>query len=331
MSDRIDRTERLLNLVIALMAAPLALSRAQIQQQIPGYSASASPAAFERMFERDKDELRSMGIPVETVTDVNGEVMGYRIPQDSYRLADVDLTLAERAAVAVAAQVWGQAVMAPLAGTALRKLESAGEDAAAWAPAGLRGSIELTTSDAALLPLMSAFRQSRVVTFGYRTPSDPAPRDRVVSPWGLKSVNGAWLLIGHDHDRAAVRTFRLSRITGPVTLDATQVMVPAPAGFDLTAAGRPDVDEAALVEARIRVAPGRGAALRRLAAREAGNPDPWTADVIAVTAPSLEMLASLVCASGPDAVAIEPPELVALVQSGLTAVVAAAAAPGGSS
>ena len=69
---------------------------------------------FERMFERDKDELRSMGIPVETVLDVNGEVRGYRIPQESYALAEVDLTFAERAAVAVAAQVWGQAFEAPL-------------------------------------------------------------------------------------------------------------------------------------------------------------------------------------------------------------------------
>ncbi len=116
MSERIERTERLLNLVIALMASESAVSRADIHRQIPGYAQAASPAAFERMFERDKDELRSMGIPVETVLDVNGEVRGYRIPQDRYALAELDLTVAERAAVAVAAQVWGQASVGPVAG-----------------------------------------------------------------------------------------------------------------------------------------------------------------------------------------------------------------------
>ncbi len=174
MSERIERTERLLNLVIALMASESAVSRADIHRSIPGYAEAASPAAFERMFERDKDELRSMGIPVETVLDVNGEVRGYRIPQDSYALAEVDLTVAERAAVAVAAQVWGQASVGPVAGTALRKLESV--DDTEWAPAGLRGTVQLTAADGALLPLMSAVRQHRAVTFPYRTPADDSRR-----------------------------------------------------------------------------------------------------------------------------------------------------------
>lgn len=317
MTDRIDRTERLLNLVICLMAAPMAVSRAQIQQQIPGYAESASPAAFERMFERDKDELRSMGIPVETVTDANGEVIGYRIPQDRYRLEQLDLTLAERAAVAVAAQVWGQAVMAPLAGTALRKLESTSADAAVWSPASLRGSIELTTSDAALLPIMSAIRQERVVSFPYRTPAQIDAQQRTVSPWGLRSVRGAWMLIGHDHDRDAVRTFRLSRITGPVAILATERVVAPPAGFAAGALGDVDAGPESGVTATVRVAPGRAASLRRLAADT--QSDAWTATELRVVGSSLDMLASLICACGPDAIALAPVELVDLVCAGLDA------------
>ena len=76
MTGRIDRTERLLNLVICLMAAPVPVPRATIERDIPGYGDAASASAFERMFERDKDELRSMGIPVETVSDASGEVLG---------------------------------------------------------------------------------------------------------------------------------------------------------------------------------------------------------------------------------------------------------------
>ena len=124
MAERTERTERLLNLVICLMASPAAVPRLDIRRRVTGYADAPTETAFERMFERDKDELRSMGIPVETVHRLDGEVLGYRIPQERYALQPIDLTVGERAAIAVAAQVWSQAVVAPVAGTALRKLES---------------------------------------------------------------------------------------------------------------------------------------------------------------------------------------------------------------
>lgn len=318
MSERIERTERLLNLVIALMASESAVSRADIHRHIPGYAQAASPAAFERMFERDKDELRSMGIPVETVLDVNGEVRGYRIPQDSYALAEIELTVAERAAIAVAAQVWGQASVGPVAGTALRKLESA--DDTEWAPAGLRGTVQLTAADGALLPLMSAVRQHRVVTFPYRTPADDAPGTRTVTPWGLRSTRGNWFLVAHDHDRSAERTFRLSRIVGTVTVVATAQAVRPPEGFDVGAyVIGPGGDEQVLT--RIRAVPGRAASLRALAVAAEGT-DAWTTEEFTVSTGSLDQLASLACAAGPDATVVGPPEAVAAVRAALEAVLA---------
>ncbi len=316
MSERIERTERLLNLVIALMASEFAVSRADIHRSIPGYAEAASPAAFERMFERDKDELRSMGIPVETVVDVNGEVRGYRIPQDSYALSGVDLTVAERAAVAVAAQVWGQASVGPVAGTALRKLESV--DDTEWTPAGLRGTVQLTAADGALLPLMSAVRQHRAVTFPYRAPSDDAPGTRTVTPWGLRSTRGNWFLVGHDHDRDAERTFRLSRIVGTVTLVAAVEAVRPPDGFDVGAyVIGPGGDEQVLT--RVRARPGRAASLRRLAVQGEGT-DPWTDPEFTVSTGSLDQLVSLVCAAGPDATVVDPPDTVSAVRTALSAV-----------
>jgi proteasome accessory factor B len=316
MSERIERTERLLNLVIALMASESAVSRSDIHRGIPGYAEAASPAAFERMFERDKDELRSMGIPVETVVDVNGEVRGYRIPQDSYALAGVDLTVAERAAVAVAAQVWGQASVGPVAGTALRKLESV--DDTEWTPAGLRGTVQLTAADGALLPLMSAVRQHRAVTFPYRTPSDDTPGTRTVTPWGLRSTRGNWFLVGHDHDRAAERTFRLSRIVGTVTVIAAVEAVRPPEGFDVGVyVIGPEGDEQVLT--RVRALPGRAASLRRRAVEGAGT-DPWTDPEFTVSTGSLDQLVSLVCAAGPDATVVDPPDTVSAVRTALAAV-----------
>ena len=304
MSGRIDRTERLLNLVICLMAAPAPVSRADIRRQIPGYSDAASGAAFERMFERDKDELRSMGIPVETVLDpATAEVRGYRINREHYELPAVDLTLEERAAVAVAAQVWGQAAVGPVAGVALRKLESA--DDRAWVPSDIRGSVQLTSRDAALLPLMSALRLDRVVSFPYRTPADDEPRRRTVSPWGLRSAGGSWFLVGYDHDRDAQRTFRLSRITGTVNVTTQPRDVTAPEDFDIGQAD-PGAGEGEVL-CTVRVTPSRASGLRR---RAVGTDDPWSADVLTVQGSSWDELARLVCAAGPEATVLEPIALI---------------------
>lgn len=316
MADRIDRTERLLNLVICLMATSNAVPRSDIRDRIPGYSDAPTDTAFERMFERDKDELRSMGIPVDTVTDVNGEVLGYRIVEESYALQPIEFTIEERAAVAVAAQVWGRATVAPVAGTALRKLESLDADASAWEPSDLRGPVQLTASDAALLPLMSAIRHDRVVLFDYRTPQSDDSARRTVSPWGLRSTSGRWFLVGYDHDREAQRTFRLSRIDGVVTVTARPREHSAPADFDIDAdSGDGFSDE--VIEATIRLTPHRGAALRRIAIPT--DQDVYSAQSVKVSARSLDELVALVCATGADAVVLEPPEVVSAVVAALTA------------
>ncbi len=315
MTDRVDRTERLLNLVICLMATSIAVPRSDIRERIPGYSDAATDTAFERMFERDKDELRSMGIPVETVTDVSGEVLGYRIVEDAYALQPLEFTIEERAAVAVAAQVWGRATIAPVAGTALRKLESLDADASEWEPSDLRGPVALTASDAALLPLMSAIRHDRVVTFDYRTPSSEDAQRRTVSPWGLRSTSGRWFLVGHDHDRDAQRTYRLSRIEGVVTVTARAREHPAPADFDIDSDASDGFPDGA-VEATLRITPHRGAALRRLAVPS--DQDLFTSSTLTVSARSLDELVSLVCASGADAVVLDPPEVVTAVVAALS-------------
>lgn len=305
MSDRVDRAERLLNLVFALMSTSRAIPRVAIREQVPGYGGAASDAAFERMFERDKDELRSMGIPVETVTDETGEVLGYRIGRDTYAMPPMDLTLEERSAIAVAAQIWGHAQVAPVAGTAVRKLQSVSVDASSWTPTDLRGDVRLTTSDAALLPLMSALRAGVVVTFEYRSPAEDVSRRRTVSPWRLTTREGHWMLHGHDHDRDDLRTFRVSRIVGTVTVTARPRVDP---GADDTRSVDPD---RAACRARVRAEPGFGAALRRAAVPDGSG---WSVDEFEVEVPSLEALASLVCGAAGRVSVVSPPEAVTAVE-----------------
>jgi proteasome accessory factor B len=227
-------------------------------------------------------------------------------------MEDLRLTLRERAAVAVAAQVWGQASAGPLASTALRKLESTPGTADTWAPADLRGTVALTSSDAALLPLMSAIRLERDVVFPYRTPSSDAPQTRTVSPWALRSSQGRWLLVGHDADRGALRTFRVSRITGPVTVTARERSMAPTIDFDPASVTQGDEPPAV---ARVRAERGRAVSVRQHAVH--GSPGDEDLQVQAATR---EALVSILCGGGADVVVLDPPEIVEAVREALAAV-----------
>ncbi|MFD0889930.1 helix-turn-helix transcriptional regulator, partial [Streptosporangium algeriense] len=108
------KTERLLNLVICLLATRRPLSAEHIRQAVPGYDA-ANDEAFQRMFERDKNELREIGIPIEVQKDPWEEDPGYRIVRESYELPEITLEPDEAAVVGLAAQVWQRASLAEAA------------------------------------------------------------------------------------------------------------------------------------------------------------------------------------------------------------------------
>lgn len=306
MPEAVTRTERLLNLVLCLMAAEQPVSREQIEQQVRGYDQGAGEAAVERMFERDKDELRSMGLPIETIESAGG--IGYRIVPARYALPDIDLTDAERTAVALAAQVWARGAVDGLPANAVRKLESVATDG--WTSAEPSPPATLTGDDAALAPLIRAVTEGVVIRFPYRAPDQTADTRRTMTPWGLHSSDGRWFLVGWDHDREAARTFRVSRITGGVTTARGLPPHGAPEGFDV-AAGTTDGHEYPPVTAALRVVPGRAMSLRALSDADA------SAAEIVVTAPSLRVLVARVCAAGPDATVLAPAEIVLAVRTSI--------------
>jgi len=208
----VNRLERLLNLVAALLDAGRPLSRADIQRRVPGYGEGESAR---RAFERDKDALRAMGIPV-VLEPLDGERAdlgeGYRIPPEQYRLPDPQLAPDELAALHLAASTVrlgaggaGGASGPGDAATAIWKLGGATGQPAHGAPiAALPGSEHLPG-------LFAALGERRTVRFGYRA------ADRAVDPHSLRYTGGHWYLIGHDHDRGEVRNFRLDRMDGAPT------------------------------------------------------------------------------------------------------------------
>jgi proteasome accessory factor B len=230
-----SRTERLVNLVICLLSTRRYLTAAQIAATVPGYEHDAADPreheAFQRKFERDKAELRDLGVPLETgTTSVFDTEPGYRIARRDYALPDVRLEPDETAAVGIAARLWQHAGMAAAASSGLLKLRAAGVDVDVSATLGVE---PLVTADPAFEPLQTAARLRQEVRFEYRTPEDDVSHTRRLQPWGVVSWRGRWYVVGWDLDRQATRSFRMSRVVGRVIPVGPPEAFTPPADLDL--------------------------------------------------------------------------------------------------
>ena len=200
-----DRLERLLNLTAALLNASRPLRASELAELVPGYPDPADKATFRRAFERDKESLREMGIPLDLVEvpGIDPPEMGYRIRRDDYALRDPGLEPDELAAIHLA--------------SAAVQMEGLSGTEAIWKLGGAPAPVADTTIAAlptipALVPLFAAVAQRSPVTFGYRGEA------RTIDPHRLSFARGRWYLDGFDHDREAARQFRLDRIEGEVTV-----------------------------------------------------------------------------------------------------------------
>lgn len=303
-----------MNLVIALLSTRQFLSAERIRASVAGYEDSATDEAFSRMFERDKNELRDLGIPLE-VGPVGrfSTLEGYRINRDAYELPDIDLTSEEAAAVAVAVQMWESPELAAAAEGALLKLRAAGvtvETDSAFAsvpavPARTRGS------EPVLGKLLAAVDAGQAVRFSHRSAVTDPPRTRDVEPWGVVTRYGRWYLVGHDRDRDDVRTFRLSRIGGEVTPYGPENAVRKPDDIDLRALVDRVTGSAPVTgTATVWVAKGRGRELRRIG-RETGERElaGRAGTVLEIPVRSRDWLARLITGLGPDVLVLEPADL----------------------
>ncbi|MEV0292024.1 YafY family protein [Nocardia sp. NPDC050710] len=310
----ISKVERLMNLVIALLSTRQFLTAERIRDSVAGYEESASDEAFSRMFERDKNELRDLGIPLE-VGQVSrySTLEGYRINRDAYELPDIDLSDEEAAAVAVAVQMWESPELAAAADGALLKLRAAGvhveTDAAVASvpavPARTRGS------EPVLGKLLAAIDAGRAVRFEHRGAINAPYLMRDVEPWGVVTHHGRWYLVGHDRGRDAVRSFRLSRIGDDITAYGPVNVVRKPDGVDLRAiVDRVTSSAPVSGSATVWVADDRGREIRRLGRvieqRRVGD---RAGVVVEVPIRSRDWLARLITGLGPDALVLAPEEL----------------------
>lgn len=296
--------ERLINLVALLLETNRPLTFEEIRRALRAYEQDDRESA-KRQFERDKDVLRRIGIPVEVApTDAWELDEGYRIPRERYELPDISFTPEEAAALFVAAHGTGGGRDAS---EAFRKL----------VPGAERGVLSALTDEGVavdasgpyLQQVADAVAQRRRIRFRYR-PSEGEEAGREVDPWGLVFRRGAWYVVGGDRDRGEPRAFRLSRILSDVT-DSGEAD-PPPTGFraaDHLTAGPWGVGEPQRT-ARVAFSPKVAWwALSGLpGAREADvREDGWTE--AGVPAGSDEAFVSWILSFGPDAEVLEPDEL----------------------
>ena len=322
------KAERLLNLVIALVNSPRYRSALWIRDKVAGYSDAPNDEAFFRTFERDKQELRELGIPVQTPS--NGED-GYRIPPVDFALPAMTFTAAEAAALALAGRLWETTALATAGSGALRKIrDAAAGDVTVGSPgAAVPANISsvhgpdvpeiaaatllqprVRTGDPAFEPLYAAVRSRRAVSFDYRKDPAGAAESRQLQPWGLVSFRGRWYVVGHDVKRGERRTFRLSRISGPVKNVGRAGAVHPPEGVDLLAEVAASVERPPDRTATVRIRSGRAAGLRRTAMTEQDSGDAPGWDRVTLPLGSLWDTARRIAGHGPDVVVEEPADLV---------------------
>lgn len=313
------KTERLLNLVIALLYTRQPMSKSRIRTAVPQYAAS-SDEAFDRMFERDKDELRDLGIPLRTevIDPFFDDETGYRIDRREYALPEIAFEADELAVIGVASRAWSQASLAGPAAQALRKLEASGITRDTSSVAGVEPLLH--TNEPSFEAARDAVLARRAVTFGYRRGAAGEVTQRHVHPWALTSWHGRWYLTGHDLDRDAPRVFRLDRISGDLRATGQAGAYEVPEGHDARAMITTTTDAPVDQAARVALRPGSGHQIRRRGDLvDERAPRGW--DLVEVRAGSLRSLAEEVAGLGPEATAVAPPELVDLVRAALESVV----------
>lgn len=302
------KTERLVNLTIALLATKRFLTKSEIFNSVEGYEGSNE--SKERMFERDKDDLRSLGIEIEvgSFDPLFNDEAGYRIKRESYELNLGEISPLEISLISLATTAWEGASLSDVAQRAFVKLSSLGIPTDELDLPGLAPVLPDAGNEISLLA--KAISERRSIKFSYLD-AQLNCASREIVPTGISSRNGFWYVTGVDQNIQEFRTFRLDRIEGAIALGKVQKDFEIP---EVSSSTWDIKDKLVTQHAIIDVRHGKGYALRALAIRqkELGEWDQLTIPIL-----NLRTLASLVLWHCEDALVQEPIELRNLVISQL--------------
>ena len=255
------KSERLVNLVIALLATKRYLTKSEIFRTIEGYEGSSE--SMERMFERDKDELRTLGIEIEVsaLDPLFDDEIGYRIRFENYVMDHSGFTTNEIAYMSLAAQVWKEEALSEIAQNAMRKL------------AGLASPIDISEIPAIAPVLINApkflneiidcISKRRTIEFVYLD-SEMKTQSRQVNVYSYFSFKGNWYFSGLDLRKMEIRTFKCDRILGDVSVSKDSKTYEIPEEYISSTESEENAYE---ITAQLLVRKGRGSQLRNRASK----------------------------------------------------------------
>jgi proteasome accessory factor B len=327
-APRVPVEERLFSLVLALLATESGLTKNEILSTVQGYrqkfqAGGGDNANLERQFERDKDDIRDLGVPLETIDSPgdagNNQTLRYRIPRGAYELpSDISFSSDETTLLNLAAMVWREGSLSRESRRALLKLRSLGvtadEPVIGYAP-------RVRLRDAAFEPLSAALEKHQIVRFLYLKPGEDEAREREVIPLALVQYQGRWHLSAEELTKGAPdadgegahKTYLLRRVVGPVLLGKT---APSRTGDHATAAlaaldevwgrGVAEIDVVCESDAATRLTNRRGT--ERLEPGS-GADVPGAEARLQLHYVDLNILADELAGFGPEVLVVSPPEL----------------------
>ncbi len=291
------KSERLVNLTIALLATKRYLTKSEIFRTVEGNE--GAPEAMERMFERDKDDLRSLGIAIElgTFDPLFEDEAGYRITPSSYQLDLGELDGTDIALLSLAASAWSGAALERESTSALIKLSSMGIESDSEALSLLTPLVSVTSENFVLIT--DAIIRRSEIQFEYVS-TDLSTQVRRIAPYSMRGQSGSWYLVGLDREKDSLRTFRLDRIISEVTIDKKGSAFNIPDQLPYKSA------DGAREIAILRIRKNRGHQLRSLATLlEAG--EEW--DEISLPIVDMSWLMRVILWHRDDVIAMEPATL----------------------
>ena len=313
---RKDKAERLVNLTMALLETRRPLSKEEIFANVAGYS--GTPEAMERMFERDKDDLRDLNIQilVEPKDKYFDDEVGYRIAKVNFEMPETNFTSSEIYWLSVAANIWRGAALENLAQDALFKIQSTNADYVPIEPLASMPLIQ--TSEPIFFALWSSINRKEIISFQYKG-IDGAVAERKVAPHSLVSRRGHWYLIAKEISSSEFKRFRLSRFQTQPEIISTEN------AFEVTVDYRvndylKDISEHLIDEAEILIKPGSGSAIRQLGKCQVLDSSNSEWERVRLENVDFDLLVYNILWCGPDVKVIRPKSLVESVTQGLAEV-----------
>ena len=304
-----EKTERLINLTLGLLSSKRFLTKNEIFKNIAGYS--GSPETMERMFERDKDELRSMGIEIEVgqLDPLFEDELGYLIKSSSIQIQPNEFTKDELLLMTMAANVWKESAFSDISKNALMKVSSIDSEIGLNAVALSMIDDEGLNSDR-FQRIIDAIQSKKYISFLYNN------RSRVMAPFALKSSGGFWYLIGQEQGQP-IKVFKIIRIQSEIVIEKSYSQFEIPADFKVdeflknTTSNQTHTAKLLIRENRVNALRSRGTVQE--------NANGW--DTLEMTFDDLEQMIREILWFGDDIIVLSPPDLRSEVTSRLREII----------